>query len=75
MAKFFNIERNPTLTPDDNVSGSWKISNPSNALDFSAVAYFFADQLNSNLNVPIGIFTSSWGGSKIQAWLGKKSIE
>lgn len=72
--RFFRVNRNPTLVPDKDVSGSWKISNSENAQDFSAVAYFFAKQLQRKLKVPVGIITSSWGGSKVQAWLGKQSI-
>lgn len=73
--RFFNIRRNPTLKPDENVNGTWKVSNPENAMDFSATAYYFAKELNETLNVPIGIITTSWGGSKVQAWLGKESVE
>lgn len=72
--RFFRIHRNPTLIPDKDVTGSWKVSNSENAPDFSAVAYFFAKELQTKLNVPVGIITTSWGGSKVQAWLGKESI-
>ncbi len=72
--RIFRVNRNSTLVPDKDVSGSWKISNSENAQDFSAVAYFFARQLQKKLDVPVGIITSSWGGSKVQAWLGKKSV-
>lgn len=73
--RIFRINRNPTLTPDDDVNGEWKESNPKNAADFSAVAYFFAQRLQKSLNVPVGIITTSWGGSKVQAWLGKNSVK
>ncbi|MCM4155767.1 sialate O-acetylesterase [Gramella sp. AN32] len=71
--RFFRVNRNPTLRPASDMSGEWKISSPENAMEFSAVAYFFADQLRDKLDVPIGIITSSWGGSKVQAWLGEDS--
>ncbi|MDX1472076.1 MAG: sialate O-acetylesterase [Flavobacteriaceae bacterium] len=73
--RFFRINRNPTLSPEDNVSGDWKESNPENAQEFSAVGYFFASLLQKSLDVPVGIITTSWGGSKVQAWLGKKSVK
>ena len=75
MIRFFNTKRSPTLIPLDTVAGSWKISSPSTSPDFSAVAYHFADQLQSHLNIPVGFITSSWGGSKIQAWLDSSSIK
>ncbi len=73
--RFFRINRNPTLNPAHNVTGEWKESNPSNAQEFSAVAYFFANLLQKSLEVPVGIITTSWGGSKVQTWLGKESVK
>lgn len=73
--RFFRINRNPTLSPEDDVNGEWKESTPANAQEFSAVGYFFADRLQRSLDVPVGIITTSWGGSKVQAWLGEESVK
>jgi sialate O-acetylesterase len=43
----------------------------SNALDsisFSAAAYFFGREIHTNLNVPVGLVESSWGGTRIEPW-------
>jgi sialate O-acetylesterase len=43
----------------------------SNALDsisFSAAAYFFGREIHTNLNVPVGLIESSWGGTRIEPW-------
>ncbi|RYD96965.1 MAG: sialate O-acetylesterase [Sphingobacteriales bacterium] len=34
----------------------------------SAVAFFFAKQLQAKLGVPIGVITSAWNGSRIEPW-------
>lgn len=54
--------------------GSWKECNPQNALDFSALAYFFAKQLNADTGVPVGIINSSWGGTPVEAWISEGTI-
>ncbi len=41
----------------------------------SAVAYYFADKLQKELNVPVGILNISLGGSSIISWLSRDSIE
>src|SRR5205085_2067552 len=35
---------------------------------FSATAYYFGRQLHQDLNVPIGLIHSSWGGTVAEAW-------
>ena len=43
-------------------------SNALNSIHFSAAAYFFGRDLYTNLNVPVGLIHSSWGGTKIEPW-------
>lgn len=35
---------------------------------FSAVAYFFGRELHKELDVPIGLINTSWGGTRIEPW-------
>lgn len=59
---------------DDFPSGSWKIANPKDVLQFSAVAYFFARNLYEKYHVPIGLINSSVGGTPIEAWIGEEGL-
>ena len=54
--------------------GEWKSCNPGNALNFSALAYFFAQKLNAETGVPVGIINSSWGGTPVEAWISEQTI-
>ncbi|MBR6371698.1 MAG: hypothetical protein IKS20_00810 [Victivallales bacterium] len=54
--------------------GGWVKSSPQHAARFSAVAYFFGRQLNQDLNIPIGVINSSWGGTSIQQWISKEGF-
>ena len=47
----------------------WKTTSPENAKQFSAVAYFFAREINRVLNIPVGIVNSSWGGTRVESWI------
>jgi len=49
--------------------GSWIAASPQAAGGFSAVAYYFARDLHARTGVPVGIINSSWGGSRIEAWM------
>ena len=39
--RLFQVERRISSRPREDVKGSWKVSNPVTARDFSAVGYFF----------------------------------
>ena len=41
-------------------------SNALNAISFSAAAYFFGREIHTNLNVPVGLVESAWGGRPIE---------
>jgi len=43
-------------------------SNALNSISFSAAAYFFGREIHTNLDVPVGLIESSWGGTKIEPW-------
>ena len=67
--RLFNMPREKAITPQQKSDGTWKICTPENAGDFSAVAYFFANNLNKELNVPIGLIQSTWGGTPVESWM------
>jgi len=53
----------------------WHQAHPNNVGAFSAVAYFFGQQLQEILKVPVGLIHASWGGSKIQSWISKEVMD
>jgi sialate O-acetylesterase len=46
----------------------WRVCNPESAKMFSAVGYYFGVELQKNLDVPVGLIHSSWGGTPAEAW-------
>lgn len=66
--RMFTVEKALSLEPVDSCKGSWEICTPDNAAKFSATAYFFGRHLNTELNIPIGLIHSSWGGTPAEAW-------
>lgn len=72
--RLFNTERAGSLTPENDVIGSWEEANGKSVSNFSAIGYLFGQKLFEQLNIPIGVIESSWGGTRIEAWLPKDSI-
>ena len=54
--------------PAQDVKAAWQPCTPQTAGDFSAVLYFFGLRLTGDLDVPVGLINSSWGGSPIEPW-------
>jgi sialate O-acetylesterase len=56
-------------------SEGWEICSPKTADDFSAVGYFFGRELYKNLNIPIGLINTSWGGTVVETWTSIPSMQ
>lgn len=54
--------------PTDDPRGSWQLCAPNTIRGFSAVGYFFGRSLQKELNVPIGLVGTNWGGTRIEPW-------
>ncbi len=54
---------------------TWQKSSPSTAESFSAVAYYFGRMLRDSLQMPIGLIHNSVGGSPIEAWIDRNTLE
>lgn len=56
-------------------NGKWQTTNPQSVPGFSAVAYFFARELNQKYRVPIGIIVAALGGSPAEAWVSETTLK
>ena len=54
--------------------GSWQSVTPQSVLEFSAVGYFFAQELFEEYKVPQGLIQTAVGGSPVEAWLDEETL-
>ena len=52
----------------------WSQVDPESVREFSAACYFFARELQKQVDVPMGLIDASWGGSRIQAWTSAAAL-
>ncbi|MEJ6570878.1 MAG: sialate O-acetylesterase [Akkermansiaceae bacterium] len=71
--RLFHIAKTQTNQPAKDVKASWKECTPENIPNFSAVLYHFGKEIHKEVNVPIGLINSSWGGSPIEPWIVTKT--
>lgn len=54
--------------------GKWEACSPSTIAEFSSVGYFFGRNLHKELNIPIGLINSSWGGTVAETWVSAGAV-
>ena len=67
--RLLTVNKGMATTPlqDANASG-WVECSPRSIAEFSAVGYFFGRELYRQLNIPIGLINTSWGGTIVETW-------
>ncbi len=71
--RLFTAAPQISLTNKD-IKGIWQAAQGENIKNFSATAYFFGRYVHNQLNIPIGLISSSYSGSSIEAWIDKDSL-
>ena len=66
--RLFYVPRVPSGLLQQDVAADWYETTPETIPNFSAVAYYFGRKLYKNLDVPIGLINTSWGGTRIEPW-------
>jgi len=61
--------------PQIDCKGVWTVNSPENVAVTSAAAYYFAKYVQEVLEVPVGIIVSSLGGSAVEAWMSRETIQ
>jgi len=68
LLEFETIEQNWTYASNNSIGGpSWS--------HFSATCWFFAKNLYNDLQIPLGLVSSNWGGTIIQAWSSPQALQ
>ncbi len=79
MIRLYTVPKVIAATPQSTIKGRWQICSPASVAaggwgGFSAVAYFFGRRLHQELNVPIGLIHSSWGGTVAEGWVSAEAL-
>lgn len=73
----FIVPRIVSTTPNDTVEGNWDIVSPEmiKRTNCTAVGYFFGRQIHKDMNVPVGLIESDWGGTIAEAWTSAEALK
>lgn len=67
--RLFQVPKSAADTRQIRGEGKWVLCDKNSVPGFSAIGYFFGKRLHENLNVPVGMINSSWGGTPAESWV------
>jgi sialate O-acetylesterase len=73
--RFFHIPKIGAAYPQQDCKANWAVCTPQTMRATSAVGYFFGRELQKNMNVPIGLIVSAWGGTPAEVWVQQELVE
>lgn len=73
--RFYYVPKTTAEYPAEDIPAGWKVCSPAEMVHFSAIGYFFGKRLQHDLNVPVGLINSNWGGTPAEVWTPKEIIE
>ncbi len=69
LIRHITVPKATSLTPEKNIkAANWDVCTPATVANFTAVGYFFAREIYQQLNIPVGLINSSWGGTHVETW-------
>jgi len=75
MVRLYTVKRTVAEQPLQDTEGNWAACSPEAVKSFSAVGYFFGRYLHKELDTPVGLIHSSWGGTPAEAWTSLSTLE
>jgi len=75
--RHIQVARKVSSSPQDDLpaEAEWQLASPEYLANFTAVGYYFAKELQRELNVPIGLINTSWGGTNVETWTSRAAFE
>jgi sialate O-acetylesterase len=66
---FFTVPRKTSAVGLEIIDARWEVCTPASVASFSATAYYFGTKIHKELDVPVGLIHSSWGGTPAESWV------
>jgi sialate O-acetylesterase len=75
--RLINVEKATSTQPlnEAKFSSGWQPCSPASVANFSAVAYFFARNVQQHHNVPIGLIQTAYSGTPAESWVSGPSLK
>ncbi len=72
--RMFNAPLVTAEEPQEDIAGEWTLCSPKTLPEYSAVAFFFALKLHEELDVPVGVIKTAWGGKPVETFTSREAL-
>jgi len=72
--RFFQVRNATADRPQRDCQGGWVVCSPETIGRCTAAGYYFANELLEELDVPVGLIQSDWGGTPAEAWTSRQAL-
>ncbi len=74
MLRAIEIPKQATGVRQASFDAKWNKLDSEHAGDYSAAGVWFIRYIQEKLNVPVGLISSSWGGSCVETWISRTGL-
>jgi sialate O-acetylesterase len=74
LIRILNVPRKVSTAKLNSMNANWQVPNKKAVEEFSAIGFIFAEKLQTNLNIPIGVINVSVGSTSVMCWLPKEVV-
>lgn len=75
FVRMIYLERSESTELKNDCNGTWRCAGSEFTPGFSATAYFFGKRLSRELNIPVGLIVTCWGGTMIECWMSRDALK
>ncbi|MGD9498535.1 MAG: sialate O-acetylesterase, partial [Armatimonadota bacterium] len=68
------VARATSQDPTEQITATWRPCSPATVGAFSAIGYYFGRDVHLATGVPIGLISTNWGGTPVEAWTSAQKL-
>ncbi|MFC2138885.1 sialate O-acetylesterase, partial [Bacteroidota bacterium] len=73
--RMFTVQKAISEKPEKDCNGQWIVCSPETVGNYSATGYYFGKKIHKDVDVPVGLIHSSWGGTPVESWISDETLK
>ena len=74
MIRYYKVPNKIALTPQNNIDAVWEVSDAKSIQSLTAIGAVFAQEIQPELNIPVGIISVNMGSTSVECWVPEEML-